>query len=189
MGNPKNALGNNRYFDPKMGLAGALVMGTIVFFINWDHGIGQGLIAASKQSVYTFLAGGTMMRITENIASHYRQQFIALFLAVLTPTVIAVILTYLVHSMKGTPEPVNSTIPTLLLAPWGFLWWAIRKRKQADGLREESDLPWTCIPVSPLILLSLPPQSNLYESFQDKGKVRTQSDRTSPHRRRADRAV
>ena len=116
-----------------MGLAGALVMGTIVFFINWDHGIGPGLISAAKQSVYTFLAGGTMMRITENIAAYYKENFPALILAVLVPTIIAVTLTYLVHSLKGTPEPVNSTIPTLLLAPWGFLWWAMRKRRQVNN--------------------------------------------------------
>ena len=113
-----------------MGLAGAFVMGTIVFFINWDHGIGLGLFAASKQALYTFLAGGTMMRITENIASYFKKKVPALFLAVLTPTIIAVTLTYILHSLKGTPEPLNSTIPTMLLAPWGFLWWAMRKRRQ-----------------------------------------------------------
>ena len=119
-----------------MGLAGALVMGTIVFFINWDHGIDMGLLAASKQALYTFLAGGTMMRITENIASYFSNAFTAVFLAVVAPTIIAVTLTYLVHSIKGTPEPINSTIPTVLLAPWGFLWWALRKRKQLNAIQK-----------------------------------------------------
>ena len=118
-----------------MGLVGALVMGTIVFFINWDHGIGLGLIAATKQASYTFLAGGIMMRITENIAAYFTSNFVAIFLAVLTPTIIAVTLTYLLHSLKGTPEPLNSTIPTMILAPWGFLWWAARKRRQLKKLK------------------------------------------------------
>ena len=118
-----------------MGLAGALVKGTIVFFINFDHGTGLGLLAATKQALYTFLAGGFMMRITENIASYFRQNITAILLAVITPTIIAVTLTYLVHSLKGTPEPINSTIPTMILAPWGFLWWALRKRKQMEGRR------------------------------------------------------
>jgi len=126
----KNALGHNKFFDPKMGLAGALVMGTIVFFINFDHGLVPGLTAALKQASYTFLAGGIMMRITENIAACFKHDFPSIFLAVLTPTLIAITLTYLLHSLKGTPEPLNSTIPTVLLAPWGFLWWALRKRKQ-----------------------------------------------------------
>ncbi len=134
--NNKNALGNNKFFDPKMGIAGALVMGTIVFFINYDHGIGLGLIAASKQATYTFLAGGTMMRITENIAAYFTHDFVSIFLAVLTPTLIAVTLTYILHSLKGTPEPINSTIPTVLLAPWGFLWWALQKRKQLKTIQD-----------------------------------------------------
>ena len=127
----KNALGHNKYFDLKMGLLSGLAMGTIVFFINWDHGIGLGLIAASKQVGYTFLAGGVMMRMTENIACRFSNTFAAIFLAVLIPTIIAVTLTYLLHSLKGTPEPLHSTIPTIILAPSGFLWWALIKRKQS----------------------------------------------------------
>ena len=94
-----------------MGLGGGLFLATIVFFINFDHGAVNALIAATKQGIYTFLAGGTMMRIAETF-------------------------TYIVHSAKGTPEPFNSTIPTMILAPWGFLWWAIRKRKQLNSLRD-----------------------------------------------------
>ncbi len=113
-----------------MGIGGGLAMGIIVFFINWDHGIGMGLIAATKQSIYTFLAGGMMMRLTENIASYFSNRLQAVFLAVLVPTVIAITLTYIVHTAKGTPEPLNSTIPTMILAPIGFFVWALMKRKQ-----------------------------------------------------------
>jgi hypothetical protein len=134
--NTKNALGNNKYFDPKMGLAGGLVMGTIVFFINWDHGIVLGLTAAAKQATYTFLAGGIMMRITENLAANISSEIFAIVSAVIVPTIIAVTLTYILHSIKGTPETINSTIPTALLAPWGFLWWALRKRKQLKVIQD-----------------------------------------------------
>ena len=112
-----------------MGLAGALFLGTIVFFINYDHGVINGLIAASKQALYTFFVGGFITRLCENIAT-IKNSFAAIFLAVLIPSIIAVSLTYIVHSIKGTPEPLNSTIPTMILAPLGFLWWATQKRKQ-----------------------------------------------------------
>lgn len=125
----RNNLGHNKLFDPKMGLAGALLLGTIVFFINYDHGIVNGLIAASKQALYTFFVGGFITRLCENMAT-IKDNFTALFLAVLIPSIIAVTLTFIVHSIKGTPEPFNSTIPTMLLAPPGFLWWALQKRKQ-----------------------------------------------------------
>jgi hypothetical protein len=136
MMNSKNALGNNKYFDPKMGFVGGAFMATIVFFINVDHGILPGITAALKQGAYTFLAGGIMMRICENIASYFSRDAVALFLAVLVPSLIAVSLTYLVHSLKGTPEPLNSTIPTMILGPMGFLWWAVRKRKELKTIRD-----------------------------------------------------
>jgi len=117
-----------------MGLLSGLGMGTIVFFINWDYGLLAGLIAALKQGLYTFLAGGIMMRLTENIASRFSKEFVAISLAVLVPSSIAIILTYILHSLRGTPEPLNSTIPTMILAPFGFLWWALIKRKQLKSL-------------------------------------------------------
>jgi hypothetical protein len=132
--NNKNALGHNKFFDLKMGLISGLAMGTIVFFINWDYGLLAGLVAALKQGVYTFLAGGIMMRMTENIASRFSREFVAILLAVLVPSTIAITLTYILHSLKGTPEPLNSTIPTILLAPFGFLWWALIKRRQLKSL-------------------------------------------------------
>lgn len=132
--NTKNALGNNKFFDPKMGLAGAIVLGIIVFIINFDHGVFPALTASAKQAAYTLLAGGFMMRLTENIASSFSKEWFAIFLATLIPSIIAVSLTYMVHSLKGTPEPFNSTIPTIVMAPFGFLWWALRKRKQLKSL-------------------------------------------------------
>ena len=128
--NNKNKLGNFKYFDLKLGLAGALLLGSIVFFINYDHGIGNGLIAASKQFFYTFFIGGFITRLCENIASSIKKDLIAIITAVLIPSLIAVFLTYILHSIKGTPEPLNSTIPTMILAPPGFMWWAVKKRKQ-----------------------------------------------------------
>jgi len=127
----KNKLGHNKLFDPKMGLAGALFLGTIVFFINYDHGIVNGLIAALKQGLYTFFVGGFITRLCENIAT-ISKKLTAIFMAVLIPSIIAIILTYIVHSIKGTPEPLNSTIPTMIFAPLGFLWWALQKRKQVQ---------------------------------------------------------
>lgn len=119
-----------------MGIAGGVFMGTIVFFINFDHGAGLALIAATKQATYTFFAGGTITRFSENIAAYFLNKYVAIFLAILIPSTIAVTLTYIVHSMKGTPEPFNSTIPTMILAPLGFLWWSTRKRKQLKTLQE-----------------------------------------------------
>lgn len=119
-----------------MGVAGGLFLGTIVFAINFDHGVDAALVAALKQAAYTFLAGGTITRFSENLASYFTNKYVAITLAILIPSCIAVGLTFLVHSLKGTPEPLNSTIPTMILAPLGFLWWSTQKRKQLKTIRD-----------------------------------------------------
>lgn len=134
--NKKNRLGNNRFFDPKMGFGGGLFLALVVFFINYDHGIPDASIAALKQGFYTFIAGGTMMRIAENFSIKYKNLLVSILLAVFVPTVLAVSFTFIIHSAKGTPEPLNSTIPTMILAPFGFLWWAVRKRKQLKSISD-----------------------------------------------------
>jgi hypothetical protein len=115
-----------KYFDPLTATAGALVLGGIVFWINFDHGTGKALIAAGKQGLYTFFAGGFIMKLCENIALYFNKKNLALFLAILIPSIIAIGLTYLLHTIKGTPHPLASTVPTMILAPMGFGWWAVR---------------------------------------------------------------
>ena len=130
----RNVLGNNRFFDSKMGFAGAFVMGTIVYFINDAWGFYPALIAGLKQAVYTFFMASINMKICENIAIRYKNARLSIFLAVLVASVITIGATFLVHSLKGTPEPFNSTIPTIILSPPTLLYWALRKRKQLHKL-------------------------------------------------------
>lgn len=130
----RNALGNNRFFDSKMGFAGAFIMGTIVYFINDDYGFYPALIAGLKQSVYTFFMASINMKICENIAIRYANMKLSIFLAVVVASIITIGATFIVHSLKGTPEPFYSTIPTIILSPPTLLYWALRKRKQLHKL-------------------------------------------------------
>ncbi|WP_430810722.1 MULTISPECIES: hypothetical protein [unclassified Carboxylicivirga] len=124
---------NSKVIDVKMGSAGALFLGAIVFAVNYRYGWEPGLVAASKQALYTFFIGGVMTKMTENIVLHITHRAKALLLAVLLPTLLTSALTFGVHSLKGTPEPFISTIPTFLFAPPGFFVWAWRKRRQMEG--------------------------------------------------------
>ncbi len=122
------------FIDYRMGAIGAVVMGSIVFAINY-YGTGNifgASTAALKQGTYTFMFGGIIMRGAENLATRIRKRSIALIAAVLIPSAVSLTLTYGVHSMKGTPKPLASTIPTAFFvipatATWGFL-----KRKKYD---------------------------------------------------------
>jgi hypothetical protein len=119
----------DKHIDYPAAVAGAIVLGSIVLVINIDHGWDNALTAAGKQATYTFFAGGYMVRLNERIALALNPAFFAVPAGTLCAGGLAVSLTYLVHSMRGTPEPLNSTIPTMLLALLGFTFLGIRARR------------------------------------------------------------
>jgi len=118
----------SRYIDYRMAWLGAAGMGLIVWLVNLSHGIQAALVAASKQAAYTFFFAGLVTRTCERLAVTYRDPKAAYPLAILIPSAMAIGMTYIVHSLKGTPEPFLSTLPTILLAPPAFLWWGRKKR-------------------------------------------------------------
>ena len=119
--------------DIKMGLAGAVVMGAIIFFINYyKSGLPVGsTTAALKQAAFTFLFGGIFMKGCENLSIHIKKETLAIIAAVIIPSTISILMVYGLHNLKGTPEPFYSTLPTIfLIIPSTFIY-AIIKRKQS----------------------------------------------------------
>lgn len=125
----------SKYIDYKMGLYGAIVMGMIVFGINYYgiHDMQAASTAALKQAVYTFLFGGVIMRGCEYLATAIKKPMFALTVAIIIPSLISIGLTFGVHSLKGTPRPIKSTIPTALLVVPSTAVWAFMKRKEGEG--------------------------------------------------------
>lgn len=123
----------DKHIDYPAAIAGATVLGTIVFFVNYDHGWNSALVAAGKQATYTFFAGGYMVRLNERIALALTPAVLAIAAGVLCSGTLAVSLTYLVHSLRGTPEPLNSTLPTLILLVPGFVFLGVRARYKANS--------------------------------------------------------
>lgn len=109
----------------------ALFLGIVVYAINFSHGALAALPAALKQAAYTFFVAGFILRLCEKLSVNTALGALALPLAVLIPSSIAIGLTYLMHSLKGTPEPFYSTVPTILMAFPSFAVWAYRARKPA----------------------------------------------------------
>ena len=122
-----------KFIDYKIGIAGAIVMGGIVFGINYftTYEIGGSITAAIKQGSYTFLFGGTLMKGCEYIATTIKKRRLAIFASVIIPSVLTLILTYTMHNLKGTPKPLESTIPTLIIIPATAVW-GYKKRNQMD---------------------------------------------------------
>ena len=118
----------SRFINVKMGFAGAIVMGAIVWLINMSYGWWPASTAALKQAAYTFLFGGILIKMLDTISTRIRNPYLAVITATITVSVITIILVYIVHNLKGTPRPFESTLPTIIMAPPGFLALAIRKR-------------------------------------------------------------
>lgn len=109
-------------------LVGASLLGGIVFALNHPHGTASAATAALKQATYTFFVAGFIVRNNERLARRLAAPGPSIALAVAVSSGLAVGLTFLVHSLKGTPEPVLSTMPTALIGPPGFLVLARRAR-------------------------------------------------------------
>ena len=115
-----------KYVDVSTAWKAALFLGLVVYAVNFSHGALAALPAALKQAVYTLFASGFIVRLCENLITRVRPMALAWPLAILVPTGVAVGLTFLVHSLRGTPEPFYSTLPTLLVTPPAFAGWAWR---------------------------------------------------------------
>ena len=111
-------------------IVGASLLGAIVFWLNHSHGASQAATAALKQATYTFFVAGFIVKNNEKLATKWPEPAFALSLATGVSSCLAVGLTFLVHSLKGTPEPLLSTLPTALLGPPGFLVLAVRARRE-----------------------------------------------------------
>jgi len=129
----KTAKSAQKFIDYKIGFAGAIVMGGIVLGINYfsAHEISGSITAAIKQGSYTFIFGGTLMKGCEYLATNIKKRRLAIVASIVIPSVFTLLLTFGLHNLKGTPKPIASTIPTLIIIPATAVWGA-RKRNQMD---------------------------------------------------------
>ena len=116
-----------KYIDIPTATAGALLMGVIVAVINRKFGFWPASTAALKQAAYTFFFGGTLTKLLYYIQGRIPGKFASVFFSVIIITTITVILVYIVHNLRGTPMPLESTVPTAILAPLGFSFLAYRR--------------------------------------------------------------
>lgn len=130
-----------RHLDYKMGLLGAFIMSTAVFVINYTATslLLLSFTASLKQWIYTFFFSGLVMKACENLSVKFSSKFLSIFLAVVIPSLATLVLTFIVHSFKGTPKPFESTLPTLIVFS-GTFFWALKKRHSFEKKLKSEEL-------------------------------------------------
>jgi hypothetical protein len=123
------------HIDYRAAVLGASLLGAAVYWINHEHGPVLATTAALKQATYTFFVGGFIVKNNIKLALRWTQPALAISVAVMVSTLLAVGLTFLVHSLKGTPEPLLSTLPTALIGPPGFAVIAWHARKTSTSIQ------------------------------------------------------
>ena len=120
-----------------MGFIGAVGISSFVYYLNASYGFDRAIIPALKQFFYTFLIGGSLVRISENLSVSYDNRALSLFLAVLVTTAITATFLTVIHLMKGTPNPYATIFWTTITAPPGFFFVAFLKRRKHDKYAED----------------------------------------------------
>jgi hypothetical protein len=123
--------------DIKLGIIGAIFMGSVVAYINSDHGILPAGIAALKQALYTFFIGGVIIRILDFTVNNIKKKTYAYLVSITVATFLTTSMVYFVHCLKGTPKPLDSTLATVVLAPPGYIYLAYFKRKNNHDTQED----------------------------------------------------
>lgn len=129
----KLAFGN--LIDVRAGAIGATILGSVVWAINMLATTPPDLLgsttAALKQGAYTFFVGGFLLRLMTWMALRPGNPLFVIFNATLVPGALGCGLTYFVHTLRGTPSPFLSTVPTILLSVLlNPVWVVYQRRKQ-----------------------------------------------------------
>lgn len=132
------------------GQLAALGMGLGIGSINkvYGHDLWPSTIAGLKQWGYSATAAGLFISLQNKLYDQLKGREVEGIrfdlLSILIPATGTIIATYILHSIKGTPEPIASTVPTVIFAPVGYTIFHIRKLLQElDGIQikiDEKDL-------------------------------------------------
>jgi hypothetical protein len=126
-----------KYINIKKGIAGALIMGGMVFYLNSSHGWDAAFIAGMKQALYTFLIGGWLVALCERLSEKGDAFWFGVLSATLLVSVLTISAVAMVHYLRGTPEPLRSVLVTVFIAPPGFFGIAFHHRRKGRTLRHD----------------------------------------------------
>ncbi len=93
----------------KMGTLSGIVVGAIVFAINYKYGLFHSSLAFVKQFLFNFFMAAYNIKLIERLVSQIKEKWLAIFVGGFFPALIATLIVFLVHWLGQTPEPLRST--------------------------------------------------------------------------------
>lgn len=120
----------NKLWQNNKGKAGFILgMGTASGAFNYEHGIQAMITAGVKQAGYSAVSAIILLRIYDYLAKRIKKlPGIYEFVPAVLPAIITILANYEIHNLKGTAEPMLSTLPTAVMAGIGFPIWHVRAR-------------------------------------------------------------
>lgn len=111
-----------------MGAFSGMVTGSIVWFINFGHGIGPATASFFKQFVFNLFMAGFNMRSCERIAKKYKAVFLSILSATFFPSTIAFGVLFSIHYYGKTPNIWGTTLWQGIANIFIFLFMALTYR-------------------------------------------------------------
>lgn len=104
-----------------------LAMGAASGLANAEHGLEAILTAGLKQCAYSGTSAVVLLSIYNKLAERVKT-LPGELVPIVAPTLLTIAANYGVHSLRGTAEPLLSTLPTAITVIIGFPIWHIRTR-------------------------------------------------------------
>lgn len=93
-----------------MGTIAGIVTGSVVFYINIEHGFWPAFASFLKQFFFNLLMAGYNTKSCEKLARKIKNNFIGIITPTIIPTLQSFIVLYAIHYFGGTPKPMASTL-------------------------------------------------------------------------------
>ncbi len=124
----------NQYINVRMGSLSGLVMGSVVFVINFDHGFWPAFAGFWKQFVFNLFMAGLNVKTCERIVQRTKR-ISGIYWAAIIPTLQAFLVLYAIHYFGATPRPGASTIWQAIGNLGFFFILALNYKGVVDGKR------------------------------------------------------
>lgn len=123
----------NKHINFLIGSLSGVLTGSIVFFINYEHGFYPAFNSFLKQFFFNLIMGGFNARTCEKLINNIQNKFWGYLAATFIPTTQAFLVIFALHYFGGTPKPMASTFWQIGANIIIFFFMAMFFKNRADN--------------------------------------------------------